>query len=567
MKTRFNKIITILLLSLVVVACSDDFFDTKPSVSSDPGSFYSDIESIDLAVTAVYSYLRVEKTWDLAIHMVMGSVASDEAEAGAGGPGDVTQFQHVDELSHVAAEPQVFPLAYGYLFRAITAANTCLEAIPNIVPTGTAQEQAEQVAVLNKRKGEVLFLRAFNYFYLTMMFGGVPKVDHTLAASEYNMPRATIAEILALVKTDLTQAISLLPTKSEWGTANLGRASKGAAMALLAKAYLYESSWAKNYTSVGDERFVNLTQNWDSVVYWGKQVIAEPDYALVGLNGERFSTWRDAVDTIPSTTGFQFMFMVQGNNSSEGVWEIQCRNDGLGAYVSRGQAFSSWCAPRQITLSNGSAADFGWGWWCPTDFLENSFETGDPRKEQTIIDVNDTVLHVQYGWVHPNFDQLMLNSSLNKNSHKYEVSPSEVEVGPSNWPDGPNNIKVIRIADVNLWVAEAYLELNNKAAGLPYINAVRQRARNSGNDPNVLPDLTEATFTHEALENERLHELACEGHRFFDLVRWKLANKYLNHTLARGYQVIFLEGKHEFFPIPESEIILSEGALKQYPGW
>jgi hypothetical protein len=261
------------------------------------------------------------------------------------------------------------------------------------------------------------------------------------------------------------------------------------------------------------------------------------------------------------------MFMVQGNNSSEGVFEIQCRNDGLGTYVSRGQAFSSWCAPRQITLSNGSAADFGWGWWCPTDFLYNSFEAGDPRRDQTILDISDTVLHVQYGWVRPNFDQLMINSALNRNSHKYEVSPSEVEVGPSNWPNGPNNIKVIRIADVYLWVAEAYFELNQKDAALPYINAVRQRARNSGNNPSVLPDLTAATLTHEAIENERLHELSMEGHRFFDLVRWGIANEKLDHTLARGLPVEFREGVHEFFPIPENEILLSEGALVQYEGY
>jgi starch-binding outer membrane protein, SusD/RagB family len=566
MKTKFNKIIAILLISLIAVACSDDFFDNKPVVSSDPASFYTDVESIDLAVTAVYSYLRVEKTWDLAIHMVMGSVASDEAEAGAGGPGDVTQFQHVDELSHVAAEPQVFPLAYGYLLRAITAANTALENIPNVVLTGNAQEQADQIATLNKRKGEVLFLRALNYFYLTIMFGGVPLVDHTLSASEYNMPRAEISDVLALVKSDLTAAISLLPTKSEWGGAeNLGRASKGAAMALLAKTYLYESSWAKNYT--GDKRFPNLNQHWDSVVYWGKQVIAQPEYALVGLNGERFSTWRDADPNTPSTTGYQFMFMVQGNNSSEGVFEIQCRNDGLGAYVSRGQAFTSWCAPRQITLPNGSATDFGWGWWCPTDFLVNSYEPGDPRKDQTVLDITDTVLHVTHGWVHPNFDQLMINSNLNKNSHKYEAGPSEVEVGPSNWPDGPNNIKVIRIADVYLWVAEADFELGNITDALPYINAVRQRARNSGNDPSVLPDLTSATLTHAAIEHERLCELACEGHRFYDLVRWKLANQYLDHTLARGYPVEFREGVNEFFPIPEAEIILAGGALVQYDGY
>jgi hypothetical protein len=304
----------------------------------------------------------------LSIHMEMGSVASDEAEAGAGGPGDVVQFQSIDDYTYNASTAQIFPLSYGYLMRAIVAANVALEAIPNVVYTGSATEQEAQKATINSRIGELRFLRALNFFYLTMIFGGVPLVDHVLSASEYNMPRADISQVLDLCKSDLTQAIALLPTKSEWGNENAGRASKGAAMALLAKVYLYESSWAKNYTSVNDQRFLNLSQHWDSVAFWGKQVIDQPDYKLIGINGERFSTWRDADENTPATSGYQYIFTVQGNNSAEGVFEIQCRNDGLGAYVSRGQAFTSWCAPRRIITPAG-VIDFGWGWWCPTDFL------------------------------------------------------------------------------------------------------------------------------------------------------------------------------------------------------
>jgi hypothetical protein len=235
----------------------------------------------------------------------------------------------------------------------------------------------------------------------------------------------------------------------------------------------------------------------------------------------------------------------------------------LGWFYSRGEALVTWCAPRKVRSQNN---DHGWGWWCPTDFLMNSFETGDPRMEATIIDAEDTLLTDSYGWVTPNFDELFDGTGLNKNSHKYECSPEEVIVGPSNWPMGPINLKVIRIADVYLWAAEAYLEMGQAAEGLPFINAVRTRARNSGTS-GVPADLSVAEFTHDALVNERLHELSMEGHRFFDLVRWRLANEYLDHTLADGDQIEFVEGMHEFYPLPSQEVLSSGGALEQYQGW
>jgi hypothetical protein len=260
--------------------------------------------------------------------------------------------------------------------------------------------------------------------------------------------------------------------------------------------------------------------------------------------------------------------MVDGNNSDEGVFEIQNRKDGLGYFYSRGEGLVTWCAPRKIHDAEGNGnIDFGWGWWCPTDFLVNSYEENDPRENATVIDENDTILTQTYGWVTPNFDDLLAGTGCHRNSHKYEVSPDEQVVGPSNWPFGPIDVKLIRIADVYLWAAETLFEQGKISEALPYINAVRQRARNSGDDPSALPDLTESTLTHDAIVNERLVELAMEGHRFFDLVRWRLANHYLDHTLSDGSHTEFIEGRHEFYPIPETQISLSGGSLVQYSGW
>lgn len=560
MKVNIFKIMIFLALAGFLASCDDDFLDTKPIAAASPETFYTTVESADMAITTCYSMFKVEKVWDLTVLMTFGSIASDEAEAGAGGKGDVVQFQNIDQLRHTPSEAQVFEQTWGYMYRAITACNVALDAIPNI-PEYDDVSPAEQ-EILDARMGEAYFLRAFNYFYLTTIYGGVPLVDRVLSPEEYAQPRAEIAEVMDLIKSDLLKAIDRLPTKSEWGSSNVGRASKGAALAMLGKTYLYEASYAKNYA--GDSRFAGLEQHWDSAAYYLDQVIAMDDYELVGSEGETFTTWRDPADAPGTTPAWRWIFMTQGNNSAEGVFEIQSRNDGLGWFISRGNALCTWCAPRVLETGDGGTLSFGWGWWCPTDFLDASFEDGDPREDYTILDVSDSVLHVTNGWLKPNFDDLEGGTGLTRNSHKYEVGPDEVEVGPSNWPMGPINLKVIRIADVYLMAAEAHLEDGNSTIALEYVNAVRTRARLSGNT-GVPADLGSVTL--EDIVNERLYELSMEGHRFFDLVRWGLANQYLDHTLADGDQIEFVEGLHEFFPLPSQEILQSGGLLEQYPGW
>ena len=124
---------------------------------------------------------------------------------------------------------------------------------------------------------------------------------------------------------------------------------------------------------------------------------------------------------------------------------------------------------------------------------------------------------------------------------------------------------MIRYADVVLWAAEAEFESGHNDEALKYINMVRKRARESGNTGK--PEDITGILTHDQIVHERLIELACEGHRFFDLVRWNLAFDYLNGYLADGSSVIYEQGKNEFFPIPDNEIGLSGNNLKQYPGW
>jgi hypothetical protein len=565
MKTRIFSLLSIVaLLVMILYSCKDwfteDFLDRKPLAAWSDQGFYQTMSGVEMATTTCYSMFSMEKLWDLSIMMTMGSIASDEAEAGAGGKADVIEFQEIDQLRHTPESPNVFEWTYGYLYRAVNYCNTALDRIPGI---SEQTDPAYNEDIVSTRLGEIYFLRAFNYFTLMQIFGGVPLVLHPLLPGEYDVPRAEIDEILAAVKSDLREALGRLREKSQLGSANIGRATKGAARAMLAKVYLYESSYAK-YMAPSDSRFSGCVEHWDSAAYWANEVIESDEYELVGINGERWHTWRDP-EGVENTRGYQWIFMTGANNSKEEVFSIQSRQDGLGWFRNRGTALVRWCAPRKVGAT-GTGTDFGWGWWCPSQYLVDSYEPGDPRYNYTVLDSTDSILTTS-GWQPPNFVDLRSGTGLFRNSHKYECSPDEFWIGQTDWKDAPTNVKMIRYADLLLFAAEANLELGNTDLAIEYVNMVRERARASGDDPNVLPPLT--SITHDDIIHERLVELACEGHRFWDLVRWGLADEYLsapNNILANGDELDFVPGRHEFYPIPAIELGLNS-ALEQYPGW
>jgi hypothetical protein len=557
MKNIIIKYLNILLAGLLLFGCSEEFLDLKPIAQDSEETFYSTMDGAEKAITACYSNFCLEKTWDLTIMMTLGSIASDDSEAGAGGKDDVIEFQHVDQMRHTPSEANVFIWPWGYCFRAINHCNIAIEKLPEI---SKETDPALNASLIRKRLGEAKFLRALNYFVLTQIFGGVPVMDHVPLPTEYTKGRDDIIDVYKLIRSDLRFAMAVLPEKSQWGESNIGRASKGSATALMAKTFLYESSYAKNYP--GDERFTGMTEQWDSVLFYAEQVINSGEYGLLGINGERFDTWWS-----PETGGYRCIFLTRGNNSSEGVFEVQNVQDGQEWFDTRGTALVRWTAPREYLDANGNHVAHGWGWLCPSPQLVASYEEGDPRFKATVMTADDSIPSMKDDstWFKPSIEELYNRSGLSWYGRKYECNYNEYWKSTKTWMDGPLDLKLIRFADVVLWAAEAAYNLNDNGKALEYINMVRTRARNSG-DTGVPDDLT-GTVTMDDIVYERYIELAMEGHRFFDLVRWNLAEQYLNHTLADGDQITFESPQYDFFPIPITEIDLSGNNLKQYPGW
>jgi starch-binding outer membrane protein, SusD/RagB family len=332
---------------------------------------------------------------------------------------------------------------------------------------------------------------------------------------------------------------------------------------LLAKAYLYEASYAENYPA--DTRFTGCTNTYAQALQYANAVITSGEYYLVGIGGETFDTyWNRTGSTLyPGLTpGYRYIFTVDGENSGESVFEVQSINDGLGYMQSRGTYLTVYTAAR-----NYNTTTLGWGFNCPTEDLLNAYDAGDPRKIVSIGTTGDPVLYNEWGTLDCH------QSPTNMIGRKWEASTDQYWKSKKSDGDGPNNFAYLRYADVILMAAEAAFKTGDASTALTLVNQIRLRARNGAvtGDPADL-----GSVTMDDIVKERRLELAMEGQRFFDLVRWgrqsimsgQELQKYLGGVPQPSAATCnFTPGKNDFFPIPEVEVINSNYSLVQYPGW
>jgi starch-binding outer membrane protein, SusD/RagB family len=553
-------IMTLMIFTALTISCTEDFLDNTPTGTVEEIQFYNSMQSINQAITACYSVLCSREIFDDFYLFTMGSIASDDAEAGGSDLNDRPTAQSIDQMTHSPADA-VFDIemVWRYAYRGIFFCNQAIKKIPIVLEATGPSNQA----ALDEKMAEARFLRAFYYFVLVQVYGGVPIIDHVQAsADEYYLARNSVKEVHDFIQKDLLFARQYLPTKAQNGI-NAGKASSGAANALLAKSYLYESSYAKNYP-VTDDRFTGCELRWDSALYFAEQVMADPSYELVGINGETFDHWWNP----GNTDAYRYLFTVAGDNCAESVFEIQNLGDQLGYDVTRGTYATTFQTPRKYFTNDAQTREndgwYGWGLHVPTDNLVAEFEPGDVRIKTAIALPGDSMSTLG-GWS-------VISYSLSCTGHygkKYIVSYEEFYGNRSTDGESPINIRQIRFADVVLMAAEAALERGDNVTARDYINMVRTRARMAGGgsvDTDPPANLT-GTVTLDDLIHERRVELALEGHRFFDLVRWGIADELIQGTLEGGPSVHFVAGKHEFYPIPEAEIGRHQGKLVQYSGW
>lgn len=564
-------------LVILVTACKDSFLDVPPtgSLSSTELSSKAGLEG---SLIATYSMMLgrgfvADAFYNDVSNWFWGGVLGGDANKGTNA-GDQSQVNEIQTYSTQTTNRSVLT-KYAASYEGIARANATLKLV------GVAQETVSDEDK-TRISAEARFLRGLYYFELKKNFNNTPYVDE---AWDEITPVSNNADLWPFIEADFQYAYDNLPEIQS----GAGRANKWAAAAFLGKTYLFQKKYAE------------AKAKFDEVIANGKTATGIP-YALTPYYADAFNAAFD--------------------NNSESVFAVQAAAN-TGTVNNANPALV-------LNFPNGSSGPEKPGGCCgfnqPSFELANSFRTNanglplldgsynssanqlvddrgkssadpftpdagnlDPRLDHSVG--RRGIPYLDWG-PHPGFDWIRDQAYAGVYSPKkfvYYKDGGGSAHDASSWTPGYTamNYNLIRFADVLLMAAEAEVELGNLDKALEYVNMVRTRAKNSPVlDANGQPAAhyvinTYASFASQdearnAVRFERKLELSGEGHRFYDLVRWGIAeptlNAYLEHekplTNAPFAGAHFTANKNEYLPIPQSEIDLQgTDVLKQNPGY
>lgn len=488
MKGTIKKIMALLLIGTFMTC--DDYLDILPEGQENSENYFNSKSDYEDALIGVYDLLSTTY-----LNNILGEIASDNSNCGGADQTDVLDWQQIDDMSHTADNGALRNI-FQWMYAGISRANYIVEFKDKINFDGKDELLAEN-----------LFLRSYFYFELVKFFGDVPLyIDGRMSLDGTQMiDRTPKAKIYAQLEQDLISAVESLP----WTQSQNGRVTKGAALALLGKIYLFQ------------EKFGDAASTLDRVIGSGR-------YQLV--------------------QDFNTIFLNSNENNIESVFEVQYFG-GEGASFDcfpcvEGNIAVGFMGPRFLS-GNFAPYTSGFSFNPPTAELFHSYASDDNRRNATILDMEAFVL-----------ERPDVTFSLgNVDDYTGYYNKKYIPYAEANLPDvnltHSNNYRAIRYSDVLLMAAEAYNRGSiddSKARG--YLNLVRERAG--------LGDITSSgdALTQDIFQ-ERRWELAGEGHRFFDQVRTGQT-----HTIQG-----FTPGKHELFPIPRIEIELAGNRWTQNSGY
>jgi tetratricopeptide (TPR) repeat protein len=487
------KIGTLFVCGLLAAVSCDNFVNVDPQYTRSADNFFRTPGDYQQALTGAYDLMQTSY-----LDLWIGEIASDNSIAGGEGVTDTEGLHQIDAMTHGGVNNELRSL-WRWMYAGVARTNYIFENRNKL-------EFDDKARIM----GEASFLRGYYYFELVKFFGAVPLiVDRQLPPGDVSSQvRTPAAEVYAQIEKDLQAAADAL----EWTSPVKGRVTKGAALALLGKAYLYQNKFAEAATVLD-------------------QVINDGGYDLFN--------------------NFETMFRVANEGSKETVFDIEYvgnEGGGYGCFVCL-EGFAA-VGFHGIRGYDGPVYADGNSYNLPTKDLYDAFDPADPRRDASILDIvafiaaqedPAAVKYVQGAGGHTGY--------YNK---KYLKRQDELGLGDNDLTS-PVNHKVIRFADVLLMAAEAHNRKPspNDGLALQYLNRVRTR-------PSVsMPALNlSGTALTEAIYHERRVELAGEGLRFFDLVRTGKAADVID-----GFEA----GKHEVFPIPQSEIDLAGAGWLQNP--
>jgi hypothetical protein len=595
-----KKIIFFLLTILFAVTSCDDFLDTEVLTSKSSENYPSTLEEANQMLTGIYSQLLFQDP-EVSSQYFVAELASDECLGGSvigsnAMAANLMKYTTLNTFGGFSEGENWVPGVWQRNYKLIYRANVALAAYENFAGWSSDAEK-------NRYLGETYFLRAYAFNELTQMFGDVPL--RTGTDMSY-MPRASVDEVYELIASDLKNAIELMPAQSYLGNSTMaGHATKYAAEAMMARVFLF-------YTGRYDKTELPGGISKQQVIEWIDDCVDHSGHRLVSDQRNIWSYSNDVTEE--NDNGYRYDYVVSNGLHWEG---LNC-DETLFAYKHNLQSdwtYTWWCntvaqffSPSGDDMDKEQSYPFGQGWgagpvspafvkewkdWSGSQTYINPGQTEDPRLTGSIWSC--TVMN-------PNVKgQVLIDAKLTPDEPDYTVSKRYCEqtgyfekkyinvlaydgsfrsFGLVMYPDIASNVAsqsqslsniadfiTIRFADVLLMQSE----LKQDAEGL---NKVRARS-----------GLAPVAYSLGAIQNERRYELAFEGIRWFDLLRWSgpsldFAGQALNKQ--KGFDIINeatvkpmpdfdyaarLKETQGYWYIPQNEIDLSNGLIEQNPGW
>lgn len=563
-----KQLLAILTLfgSLTFTSC-EDFLTEEVRGQQNLDTYFTTADECEAYITGCYQDITCGGWWNINTVWLLSEMCSDDAWMG-----NTTQSQsdYISLAHYQGNGASNGPISnfWQYRYKGILRCNVAIDRISN-AELEDKELQARLVA-------EARFLRGYFYFELARNFGGVPLI------TEFKMPeeiqgitRASLENTYKFIEEDLIAAAEVLPKRSEYADADMGRATSGAALGLLGKVYLYQEKW---------------TEARDVL----QKLIPESGYT-----GEDAQTTE--YDLLPN---FGDVWDKDFDNSVESLFEVQYEYH---ATLAVGGSLSTVTGAR----SCGAALGDGWAWCQPTANLEAAYSEDDERREWTIIKTGCTEIK---GETEENFTKILNDnkeiSVYDDCVEKYNLPANSLVIDPSGHKSGriirkyylplndrpevyntdksPLNHRILRYADVLLMYAEACNELSDDTHAQAALNRVRNRA-------GLSPVSVTGNELRHAIRNERRLELAFEQNRLYDIRRWKDDNgkpvivnlmgengsfvkwntdpatrdamEWDNQGEASDKGKSFREDRDLLFPIPLYEVTMSNGSIEQNPNW
>ena len=489
-------ILALSAVALLFSSCSD-FLDKSPKNTVDPETSVTD--DVAVAMTnACYRTLQSSNMYNQRLWTL--DIVAGDSEVGAGGGTDGIETVQASNFTTQSDNGMAL-----YMWRSPwVGIGQCNIVIKDL--EGNADDNIKERCL-----GEAYFLRAHYYYVLVRLYGGVPlRLEPFTPGDNTAIARASKEEVYSQIMSDCNKAISILPAKSEYDKDNVGRASKDAALTMLADAYLTLAPDNKNNYS----HVVNLC---DSVTALG--------YDLGNCN------YKDNFDATVNN-GPESIFEVQFSGNTEyDFWGNNPQSSWL----------STFMGPRNSDFVAG-----GYGWNQPTQEFVDQYEAGDKRKDITVL----------YSGC-PDFDGKTYKSSYSNTGYNVRKFLVPKSISPE-YNTNPANFVVYRYADILLMKAEALNEMGQTGKAAEPLNIVRDRA-----GLTHVSNLSQDDI-REKIIHERRMEFAFEGYRWFDMIR-------IDHG---NYAVSFLKSIEKkngtkdrlLFPIPQTEMD-ANSLMKQNPGY